>query len=90
MTAHESKYGIRPEFVYRKSDPETRRILGLGQTAIDDAIKRGDIVPPAPLTAQGKACGWYGFQLIQMIDRRLAAAPLHRAAPPPQLRKKKK
>src|SRR5262249_48462981 len=90
MTAHESKYGIRPEFVYRKSDPETRRILGLKPTAIDDAIARGDIDPPAPLTATGKAMGWYGFQLIEMIERRLAAAPLRRAAPPPQRRKKKK
>jgi len=90
MTAHESKYGIILAHVYRKSDPETQRILGLKATAIDAAIKRGDIDPPAPLTAHGKARGWRGFQLVKMIERQLAAASQRRAAPPENLRKKKK
>jgi len=46
MTAQETRYGVRPEFIYRKTAPETRRILGLGATAIDDAIARGDITRP--------------------------------------------
>jgi predicted DNA-binding transcriptional regulator AlpA len=90
MTVHETKFGIRPEFVYRKTDPETLRILGLRSTAIDDAIARGDIPPPAPLTASGRSVGWYGFTLIQVIERRLAAASSQRRAPPPQLNRKKK
>jgi len=92
MIAQQTRFGIRPEFVYRRSDPETKRILGLGDTAIDDAIAAGYIDPPAPLTASGRAKGWLGSQLIALIERRLAAATRHRAEPQ-QLRtarKKKK
>lgn len=60
----EETFGIRPDFIYRKTDPETRKIIGLKPTAIDDAIRDGTLPQPVPLTADGKAKGWIGTQLI--------------------------
>jgi hypothetical protein len=78
------QFGIKPQWVYRKSDPETRRILGLKPTAIDDGINDGTLPPPAPLTAHGKATGWMGWQLIEVQRKRLEAAAQRHAEEAPQ------
>ena len=70
----EEEFGIKPHRVYRKSHKITREILGLGPTAIDEAIADNALPPPMPLTAHGKATGWMGWQLIEVQRKRLAAA----------------
>jgi hypothetical protein len=90
MSTNEVDYGIAPQDIYRKSDPATRKILGLGATAVDEAIRDGTLPAPLPLTAHGKAQGWYGWQLINVIKQRLAAAATRQVVMPPQLVRKKK
>ena len=68
------EFGIEPNKIYRKTHPETRKILGLKPTAIDDAIADGTLPEPWPLTSHGKATGWLGEQLIEVQRNRLAAA----------------
>jgi hypothetical protein len=67
-------FGINPGFVYRKTDPITRRILGLKPTAIDEEIDRGNLPPPMDLTPGGRAKGWLGQTLIDLQRKRLADA----------------
>jgi len=77
----EKTFGIDPARIYRKYCKETQKILGLGRSAIEDAIKNGDIPPAMPLTAHGYATGWLGCVLIEVQRRRLAlAAERHAAA----------
>ena len=57
---HSETYGIDPAKIYRRYSPETQKILGLKRTAIDAAIKNGDLPEPLPLTEHGSACGWLG------------------------------
>jgi hypothetical protein len=71
---HLETYGIDPARIYRKYAPETQRILGLGKSAIEDAIKDGHIPPPLPLTEHGYATGWMGTTLIELQKKRLALA----------------
>jgi hypothetical protein len=80
----ESRYGIIPNKAYRKSDRETQDIIGLGPTQTDEEIRNGTLPPPAPLTKNGKAAAWWGFQLIQYIDerRKLAHAREAKRVPP--------
>jgi predicted DNA-binding transcriptional regulator AlpA len=90
MTAEPKiEFGIVPGRVYRKSDPATREILGMGDTSIDEAIKSGYLPPPMPLTKWGKSCGWLGSQLIELQRRRLAAAA-ERQYQTPMARKRKR
>ena len=63
-------FGIDPSVYYRKTDPKTRQIIGLAATAIDEAIKNGDLEPPEPITENGRATGWQGATLIKMIRKR--------------------
>ena len=70
----QDKYGIRAAWIYRKYDRETQRILGLSPSAIDVGIKKGELPTPLELTASGKASGFLGAQLIQVIEKRLARA----------------
>ena len=90
MSTDEIDYGIKPQNIYRKSDRVTREILGLGATTIDEAIKDGTLPAPLPLTAHGKALGWYGWQLIGVMKQRLVAAAQRQVVMPPQLVRKKK
>jgi hypothetical protein len=76
------QYGIERHRLYRTTHQTTRKIIGLQNTAIKEAIKNGSLPPPVLLTAHGKASGWYGFQLIQLVKDRLAKAEARRGAPP--------
>src|SRR5262249_51954813 len=60
------EFGIERNKIYRKTHPETRKILGLKPTAIDEAIADGTLPEPWPLTGHGKATGWLGEQLIEV------------------------
>src|SRR5262249_22834560 len=71
---NETEFGIERNKIYRKTHPQTRKILGLNPTAIDDAIADGPLPVPWPLTGHGKATGWLGEQLIEVQRNRLAAA----------------
>jgi hypothetical protein len=73
-------FGIDPARIYRKHSPETRRIIGLGATAIDEAIECGDIPAPLPLTSHGTATGWMGITLIELQRQRLERAEARLAA----------
>jgi hypothetical protein len=70
----DENFGINPAWIYRKSDENTRRILGLGPTQIDEEIAKGNLPPPMELTPSGKAKGWLGSVLIQIQRERLARA----------------
>jgi hypothetical protein len=60
----------------RGEDPiDARRAERAKQAAEAD----GTLPPPAPLTANGKAAAWWGWQLIQYIDQRLALAQAREA-----------
>ena len=67
---NDETFGIVPHFFYRKTDAETRRIIGLKPTQIEEAIKTGDLDPPATITSTGRATGWQGTQLISHIRKR--------------------
>ena len=75
----DQNFGIEPSWLYRKSSEETRKILGLRPTQIDAAIASGDLPPPVRLTASGRACGWLGQTLIQLIRERQARAVTEQA-----------
>src|SRR5262249_35018088 len=69
--------------------PETRKIIGLKPTAIDDAIADGTLPEPYRLSGHGKATGWLGAQLIEVQRKRQAAAtePCCRLFPVQELNK---
>jgi predicted DNA-binding transcriptional regulator AlpA len=75
-----TEFGIDPSKIYRRYSSETQKILGLKRTAIDMAIKNGDLPEPLPLTEHGSACGWLGTTLIEIQKRRIAMAEERRAA----------
>ena len=64
--------GIDPDQIYRAS--EGPKYFGLKRTALDDAIKRGEIEPPMWLTDSGRARGWLGSVIIKHHQKRLAAS----------------
>ena len=69
-----NKYGIDPSRFYRKHHPETKLILRLGETATNEAIDDDMLDPPVTLTADGRAKGWWGWQIIAFMERRIDAA----------------
>jgi predicted DNA-binding transcriptional regulator AlpA len=88
-TKSEDKFGIKAAWTYRKSHRDTQHILGMGLSAIDKAIRDGTLPPPAPLTKHGKAKGWGGWQLIQVVEERLKAAQQRAAAKAQTIENKK-
>jgi predicted DNA-binding transcriptional regulator AlpA len=83
MPADGKTHGISPHRIYRKYAKETQEILGLGRSAIEEAIKNGDIPPPLPLTEHGSATGWLGEMLIEIQNKRIARAEQRAAARAP-------
>ena len=82
MEGDDENFGINPAWIYRKTAPETRRILGLKPTQIDEEIAKGNLEPPLELTAAGKARGWLGATLIKIQRERLARATAKQRALP--------
>jgi hypothetical protein len=72
--AEDDERELVPHFIYRKNSRTALRVIGLGPTQIDDAIKNGSIPPPIDLTGNGRAKGWTGAQLLELQRQRLAAA----------------
>jgi hypothetical protein len=91
-----SEFGIEPSRFYRRSSEQTRAILGLSEGAINTAIKDGSLPLPVPLTQHGRACGWYGWQLVELVRARMELVSAREAkrkagafdrTPPPTKRK---
>jgi hypothetical protein len=78
-----NEFGIIPYKLYRKSLKTTREILGLGPTQINAEIENKTLPPPVSLTKDGKAKGWYGYVLIELVKERQKQA-LERAPPKPK------
>ena len=70
LAPYNNPNGIIPAKLYRKSHRETLDIIGLRPTQVDEEIRNGTLPPPAPLTAHGKAAGWWGFQLVKYVEQR--------------------
>jgi predicted DNA-binding transcriptional regulator AlpA len=70
----DENFGIVPGQIYRRSDKTTQKIIGLKNTAIEDAIARGELPKPVKLTDSGNATGWLGQQLIELQRSRFAKA----------------
>ena len=81
---------LHPHFFYRKNSAVALNVIGLSPSQTDEAIQAGDVPRPVNITANGRACGWLGSQLIELQQRRLAAvkaaeasgAPVRKPAPP--------
>jgi hypothetical protein len=65
---------IHPDYIYRLSSPVVRGVLGLGITQAQLAVERGELPPPIPLTASGRAMGYTGQMLLDIQAERLARA----------------
>jgi len=63
---------INPDLLYRLG--EARPYFGLKPTQLAERIKSGDIPPPVKLTASGNACGWFGRQILEWQQKRIAAS----------------
>jgi predicted DNA-binding transcriptional regulator AlpA len=48
-------------------------LLGLGHSALADAVARGDLPKPINITEQGHVVGWFEDELIKHIEERAAA-----------------
>jgi hypothetical protein len=64
-------FGLEPNHLYSKYSKEAQQAWGLKQTAINDAIERGDITPPFQVTEGGRLRAWFGWQLIAAQQERL-------------------
>ena len=63
-----------PHFFYRRHGPVAKGVIGLSDTQIDEKIKSGELDPPVKAFEDGRATGWFGFQLIEIQEQRLARA----------------
>jgi hypothetical protein len=63
-----------PHFFYRRHSPIAKGVIGLSDTQIDAKIKSGELDPPVKAFEDGRATGWFGFQLIEIQEQRLARA----------------
>jgi hypothetical protein len=79
-TVTDETYGIVAAWFYRKSDPQTRAIIGLKSTAIEEAIAKGELPAPAFVTPSGRAVGWQGSQLIGYVRERMERAAVEQEA----------
>jgi predicted DNA-binding transcriptional regulator AlpA len=48
-------------------------LLGIRRSAFDAAIARGDFPRPVTIFAHGRACAWAEDEVLDYIERRLAA-----------------
>ena len=63
---------INPDWFYRKAD--ACRFYGLGPTELEKQIKAGNIPKPVKLTDSGRACGWFGRDILEWQDARRKAS----------------
>src|SRR5262245_59156027 len=61
-------------FFYRRHGRIAKGVIGLSDTQIDEKIKTGQLDPPVKAFDGGRASGWFGFQLIEIQEERLARA----------------
>lgn len=65
---------LNPNFIYRLESDVVFGVVGLSVTQRNLAIANGELEPPVKLTKSGRARGYTGQQLINIQQRRLAAA----------------
>jgi predicted DNA-binding transcriptional regulator AlpA len=63
-----------PHFFYRRQGPVAKGVIGLEDSQIDEKIKTGELPPPVKAFESGRSTGWFGWQLIELQQRRLAKA----------------
>ena len=62
---------IDPKQIFRPSEAE--KILGYKHTQRAELVRSGELEAPFLLSADGKAVGWTGAQLIRFHRKRIAA-----------------
>lgn len=65
---------IVPHFWYPRSGIVAKGVLGLGRTQQDEKIASGEIPPPCTAFEGSREFGWFGSQLLEVIERRRARA----------------
>lgn len=63
---------INPDLLYRVTD--AIKYFGYRPTQLTEKIKSGDIPPPVKLSTSGHAAGWFGRQIIEWQQQRIAAS----------------
>jgi predicted DNA-binding transcriptional regulator AlpA len=48
-------------------------MLGLGHSALAEAVARGDLPKPVQITAQGRVVGWFEDEIIEHQEKRAKA-----------------
>jgi hypothetical protein len=77
-----------PHFFYRRGGPVATGVIALSPNQIDEKIKTGELSPPVKAFESGRATGWFGWQLIELQQRRLAQAEVGAEAEPTRSRAK--
>jgi hypothetical protein len=67
-----------PDRFYRRAEVVANRYLGYSNTQLEEKIKSGEIDPPISLSANSRACGWFGRDIIKLQSQ--YAAKRSRAA----------
>ena len=52
---------------------EVMALLGLGHTALQEAVARGDLPKPITITEHGRTIAWFEDELIEHLETRAAA-----------------
>jgi hypothetical protein len=63
-----------PHFFYRRGGPVATGVIALSPNQIDEKIKTGELPPPVKAFESGRTTGWFGWQLIELQQRRMAKA----------------
>jgi hypothetical protein len=63
---------IDPAEIFRPK--RAQKYFGYRHSQLAEKVKSGEIPPPIPLSANGRAVGWTGQQIIEHHHHRLAAA----------------
>jgi hypothetical protein len=72
-----------PHFFYRRGGPVATGVIALSPNQIDEKIKTGELPPPVKAFESGHATGWFGWQLIELQQRRMAKALAAEVEPEP-------
>ena len=63
---------LEPNEVVRKR--HGYKFFGFKPTALNEKIRSGEIPAPIPMSDDGRAMAWFGWQIIEHQKKRLAAA----------------
>jgi hypothetical protein len=63
-----------PHFWYPRSGIIAQGVIGLGRSQQDVKIAAGELPPPCKAFESSRELGWFGWQLLEVIERRRARA----------------